>query len=128
MVHKSSAIVDEDLKHIMYYLAAKPSSSFIFIDILNSWQTLLVYKLHLVVNCNHMFYLESFCIKKSAPWKVLYFWDPGFILTLFNTTYFTNTNPQGGAIWPHQCILFLLPLKLNFVILFYCPKRVLGYV
>ena len=35
-------------------------------------------------------------------------------LTLFNTTFFSNTNLQVGAIWPHQCIWFLLSLKIDF--------------
>jgi hypothetical protein len=31
----------------------------------------------LVRNRNDKFYLESFRIKESAIWKILYFWDSG---------------------------------------------------
>ena len=37
-----------------------------------------------------------------------------YILTLFRATFFSNTNTQGGGIWPAQCILFLLLLKFEF--------------
>ena len=44
------------------------------------------------------------------------------LLTLFNTTYFSNTNLQGWAIWPMQCIFFAPPYIFLFSHFFVCLK------
>ena len=69
----------------------------------------------LVPGANHTSGLEKYSHTYSDFTQTRVIWDENNLDDYqADQRFFSNTNTQGGAIWPPQCILFFLPLKFEF--------------